>query len=503
MPNMTATDINSLLNGVQLKVDEDKMQTLMQNVLTGYITYAATDPTTDISSLPTAFETYLSSDSGKAVVKEQLMKIITSGSVTSISQDTMNNASQAIMTGFMQYALMNGLDITDTSKLGDYFQAYAATPAGSALVDEQMDLILTEALNNVKITDEQMSGFTTALITGYIAYAQQNALPDPTKISSSFTQYMNTPEAQALITTGAMDAINMDEIEAVIASNMNGLTAEMAAQMGGAMESVFAQVADVLGDNIQKAMEDTFSDSEDIFTIDEDAFAEAFQVNMDEKQMQSFLAEMMSTGVSSADKNLSDFGYCAEEDISSITIYPKDFESKDAIVAIINDYNAREKEAGNDGITYTDIVGALMKSVTRIVNTISYVLIAFVAISLVVSSIMIGVITYISVLERRKEIGILRAMGASKSNIAQVFNAETVITGFLAGSMGVGISLLLLIPANIIIHTIGETDAINAQLPPLAGIILILLSVVLTLIGGLIPSKTASKQDPVTALRTE
>ena len=144
-----------------------------------------------------------------------------------------------------------------------------------------------------------------------------------------------------------------------------------------------------------------------------------------------------------------------------------------------------------------------MKSVTRIVNTISYVLIAFVAISLVVSSIMIGVITYISVLERRKEIGILRAMGASKGNIAQVFNAETVITGFLAGSMGVGISLLLLIPANIIIHTIGETDAINAQLPPMAGIILILLSVVLTLIGGLIPSKTASKQDPVTALRTE
>jgi ABC-type antimicrobial peptide transport system permease subunit len=295
----------------------------------------------------------------------------------------------------------------------------------------------------------------------------------------------------------------MDEIEAVIASNMNGLTAQMAAQMGGAMESVFAQVADVLGDNIQKAMEDTFSDSEDLFTVDEDAFAEAFQLNMDEKQMQSFLAEMMSTGVSSADKNLSDFGYCAEEDISSITIYPKDFESKDAIVEIINNYNAREKEAGSDGITYTDIVGALMKSVTRIVNTISYVLIAFVAISLVVSSIMIGVITYISVLERRKEIGILRAMGASKGNIAQVFNAETVITGFLAGSMGVGISLLLLIPANIIIHTIGETDAINAQLPPMAGIILILLSVVLTLIGGLIPSKTASKQDPVTALRTE
>ena len=154
-------------------------------------------------------------------------------------------------------------------------------------------------------------------------------------------------------------------------------------------------------------------------------------------------------------------------------------------------------------ISYTDIVGALMKSVTKIVNTISYVLIAFVAISLVVSSIMIGVITYISVLERRKEIGILRAMGASKMNVAQVFNAETVITGFLAGFLGVGISLILLIPGNYLIHTIGDTQAVNAALPLWAGAALIVLSIILTLIGGIIPSKTASKQDPVTALRSE
>ena len=191
--------------------------------------------------------------------------------------------------------------------------------------------------------------------------------------------------------------------------------------------------------------------------------------------------------------------------MSSITIYPKDFESKDKIVKIIEDYNKAAEEAKDEdkSITYTDIVGALMKSVTKIINTISYVLIAFVAISLVVSSIMIGVITYISVLERRKEIGILRAMGASKMNVAQVFNAETVITGFLAGILGVGISLILLIPGNYLIHKIGETEAVSAALPPLAGIALIVLSVILTLIGGIIPSRTASKQDPVTALRTE
>ena len=163
------------------------------------------------------------------------------------------------------------------------------------------------------------------------------------------------------------------------------------------------------------------------------------------------------------------------------------------------------EDAGEEDkkITYTDIVGALMKSVTKIINTISYVLIAFVAISLVVSSIMIGVITYISVLERRKEIGILRAMGASKHNVAQVFNAETMITGFLAGIFGVGLSLLALIPINAIIHKLAEGNDVSAVLPWQAAIILVVLSIILTLIGGIIPSKTASRQDPVTALRTE
>lgn len=154
-------------------------------------------------------------------------------------------------------------------------------------------------------------------------------------------------------------------------------------------------------------------------------------------------------------------------------------------------------------ISYTDVVGTLMSSVTDIVDTISYVLIAFVAISLVVSSIMIGVITYISVLERKKEIGILRAIGASKRNISQVFNAETFIIGLCAGLIGIGLSLLLLIPGNMIIHHVADNTSVNAVLPPVPAVILIALSVVLTLIGGLIPSKKAAKSDPVTALRTE
>ena len=149
------------------------------------------------------------------------------------------------------------------------------------------------------------------------------------------------------------------------------------------------------------------------------------------------------------------------------------------------------------------MVGTLMSSVTEIVDTISYVLVAIVAISLVVSSIMIGVITYISVLERRKEIGILRAIGASKHNISQVFNAETFIIGLCAGVIGIGLTLLLLIPGNALIHSLAGTTDINASLPAVSGAILIGLSVVLTLIGGLIPSRKAAKSDPVAALRSE
>ena len=161
-----------------------------------------------------------------------------------------------------------------------------------------------------------------------------------------------------------------------------------------------------------------------------------------------------------------------------------------------------EKTDEDKVISYTDYVGTLMSSVTDIINVISYVLIAFVAISLVVSSIMIGVITYISVLERKKEIGILRAIGASKHNISQVFNAETFIIGLLAGVLGIVITLLLLIPGNMLIHNIGTTN-VSAQLPVMGAVILITLSVILTLIGGLIPSRKAAKSDPVTALRSE
>ncbi len=190
---------------------------------------------------------------------------------------------------------------------------------------------------------------------------------------------------------------------------------------------------------------------------------------------------------------------------ASINFYAKDFESKEKIEAFIADYNAKAEAEGRnaDKLEYSDLVGTMMSSVTIIVDAISYVLIAFVSISLVVSSIMIGIITYISVLERTKEIGILRAIGASKKDISRVFNAETLIIGFAAGAIGILSTLVLCLPINLILRAVTDMENIRAVLPVAAAFILVAISMGLTLIAGLIPSRIASKKDPVVALRSE
>jgi len=197
-------------------------------------------------------------------------------------------------------------------------------------------------------------------------------------------------------------------------------------------------------------------------------------------------------------------GVANEDEPSSIVFYPIDFKAKESITDIIERYNNEAQKAGEDErvITYTDYVGILMSSVSTIINVISYVLIAFVAVSLVVSSIMIGVITNISVLERTKEIGVLRSIGASKRDIARVFNAETLIIGFISGVLGLGITELLIIPINAIIYKLGGIRNV-AALPWKGAVILLVISMLLTLIAGLIPSRAAARKDPVVALRTE
>lgn len=230
------------------------------------------------------------------------------------------------------------------------------------------------------------------------------------------------------------------------------------------------------------------------------AMLDSYLENPKDEEMLSIYDNYIDVG--SYDDNMKNFGYLSLGAPSSISIYADTFEDKDSISDCIDKYNKDVKD-DKDKITYTDYVALLMSSITTIINVITYVLIAFVAVSLIVSSIMIGIITYISVLERTKEIGILRAIGASKKNISQVFNAETFIIGLFSGMIGIGITCLLLLPINAIIHAVTDSTNVNAFLPVQSGIILIVLSVILTLIGGFIPAKKAAKKDPVAALRSE
>lgn len=300
--------------------------------------------------------------------------------------------------------------------------------------------------------------------------------------------------------------------EQLAAPGINVLTGEAFGAEDGEssfhMESLFTINEDVLQEAISadpQAMDPTSAAPGEAFHLDPDVVASAIEMNMNEEELTELIRSMMAAEDASLDGNLRSFGYAAWDKPSQVDIYPVNFESKESITQILDAYNNRMTGNGQEEkvISYTDLVGTMMSSVTEIINTISYVLVAFVAISLVVSSIMIGVITYISVLERKKEIGILRAIGASKGNISQVFNAETFIVGLCAGLIGIGMTLLLLIPGNAVIHSLAGSTDINAALPWANAIILILLSVALTLIGGLIPSRKAAKSDPVAALRAE
>ena len=242
------------------------------------------------------------------------------------------------------------------------------------------------------------------------------------------------------------------------------------------------------------------------FNVDANKLTSAFNFELDEEELARLMNAFSDPNRErSADSNLHALGYADRSQPTSISVYMVDFTAKERFLAFIDGYNRDMEESGREEmvINYTDMTGVLMSSVKTIVDSVSYVLIAFVAVSLIVSSIMIGIITYISVLERTKEIGVLRAIGASKKNISQVFNAETFIIGLCSGAIGVGITLALLPPINAIIHALTEATDINAQLPVVSAVVLVVLSMLLTIIGGLIPSRKAANRDPVIALRSE
>lgn len=512
LPETGTMDLGEMLGKLDISISSEGFAKMAESLMEGYQLYVKDHPEADYSGLLESFQNYLTSDSAKTIMKESVVNIIKESGAMTVSSSELSSLFEGLKEEFAASVAEQNFQNVD-----EFYNALVSFMGTNPTAVQKFNQLLEGKMGNITVTDDQMTALAQEIMKGYYDYAQAGNGPDPSKIGEYFLDYLQTEDAQNRLAEGLAGTVDMGNVESqltqvvenymrnAMSSYGNAVSQALSAQISSAMQQMMSQLAGGMGTAMSQAMANVGSSLENAMNIDGDAFADAFQMNMTGDQLTELMMSMNSGDSASYENNLATLGYVDFDVPSGIDIYPKDFESKEQVVKILDDYNSKMEEEGKEEqvITYTDVVGTLMSSVTDIIDIISYVLIAFVAISLVVSSIMIGVITYISVLERKKEIGILRAIGASKGNISQVFNAETFIIGFCAGAMGIIISLLLLIPGNALIHYLAGTDAVNAVLPVRPAVILILLSVVLTLIGGLIPSRKAAKSDPVTALRTE
>ena len=386
----------------------------------------------------------------------------------SVSEDALQSLMKKIMNGYKRYIIGNG--ILNLDKIG--FSSY--------MESDQFKQLLSESMGDLLDTTGLQEQFTASL--------QQNLQGIMTSYLQSYSEQLSQKLGEALQTK--LTAAIQTQMSTVMQQLMTQLTTQFSQQIQSAIQNNIAQLS---------------SQVEDALKIDPTVFQSAVQVNMSTDDLVDLVKMNLQSSTTSYGSVLGALGYSDYAKPGSIWIYPKSFEAKNRIVDSLNAYNAAMRAQGEEDkvIVFSDTVGTLMSAVTKIVDMVSNVLVAFVAISLVVSSIMIGVITYISVLERRKEIGILRAIGASKHNVSEVFNAETFIIGMCSGVIGVGLCLLLLIPGNMLIHSIAGTTSVTAVLPPKAALVLIVLATLLTILGGLIPARSAAKCNPVTALRSE
>ena len=386
----------------------------------------------------------------------------------SVSEDALQSLMKKIMNGYKRYIIGNG--ILNLDKIG--FSSY--------MESDQFKQLLSESMGDLLDTTGLQEQFTASL--------QQNLQGIMTSYLQSYSEQLSQKLGEALQTK--LTTAIQTQMSTVMQQLMTQLTTQFSQQIQSAIQNNIAQLS---------------SQVEDALKIDPTVFQSAVQVNMSTDDLVDLVKMNLQSSTTSYGSVLGALGYSDYAKPGSIWIYPKSFEAKNRIVDSLNAYNAAMRAQGEEDkvIVFSDTVGTLMSAVTKIVDMVSNVLVAFVAISLAVSSIMIGVITYISVLERRKEIGILRAIGASKHNVSEVFNAETFIIGMCSGVIGVGLCLLLLIPGNMLIHSIAGTTSVTAVLPPKAALVLIVLATLLTILGGLIPARSAAKCNPVTALRSE
>ena len=460
---------------------------------------------------------------GEAFGSDDALSSFDLASLFTIDTDQLQNAFQFDASA-LNFDLSGAFDLT-----GDSFDLSSVLDPGSfdlnfdTLGDlgEMPELDLSEAFSglDLSISSDALEGLLKKVFDGYKNYVIGNGILNLDKIS--FSAYLQSEAFQQLMADSMQDLVDTDALTAqlsaamqqamqtVMAQYSSQITAALQTQLRTAMESAMGTMMTQMSSRIQSALTENIaklsSQMENALKIDANAFQNAIQIHTSEDDLTELMKSSMLSSTATYDSNLQSFGYADLDAPSQISIYPTDFDHKASVVAKLDAYNDAMSAQGADEkvIHYTDLVGTLMTSVTEIINMISNMLVAFVSISLVVSSIMIGVITYISVLERRKEIGILRAIGASKWNISEVFNAETFIIGLCSGVMGVVLSEILLIPGNLLIRKVSGSASVTAVLPLGAAAVLILLATVLTILGGFIPAKSASKCDPVKALRAE
>ena len=431
---------------------------------------------------------------------------------------------------FMKAAVDGGLPLRICGIIRPSENASAAAVSGAVGYRRDLAQRYLDLIEESEIVKDQLSRPETDIFTGLpfddgsyaaptilekaAAFREWSAGISPVEQAAIYASIATTPSEEDLRTMaenalGSMDRDMLMSQAAAGAASM-GISEEILTQYLQSLSD--AELQEYFVEAMMEQLRATYTESaaaglENLSTAELAALFQRQITVMEDKDLAALYDSYVPAVVSSStlDANLSLLGYNDRSQPSTVTIYAPTFEDKDAVVEIIREYNRRMAEEGHEEkvIRYTDYVGLLMSSVTTIINAISYVLVAFVSISLVVSSIMIGIITYISVLERTREIGILRAIGASKKDIARVFNAETAIVGFCAGAMGILVTVLLNIPISLIVQHITGIPYLRSLLPWAAGVILVCISIVLTLISGLIPSGVAARKDPVEALRTE
>ncbi len=414
---------------------------------------------------------------------------------------------------------LSGLDI-DLSGVGkdiDFSDIMAKAPAPD----------FSGIFDGLELTPEQMQQvgmLANQLFEGFLQSDQFRALTpedlkDTSKLAAAFSAYLESDTAAQQI-LAQLKALGGDALAERLQQAMTDYVQKQLAPylqqaMDQVMKAISEQIATTVSsqlkagaaglmDQMATQMSSSFASLASAMHVDASAFANAVHFNMDAEDLSSLMMSYAKASKLTYDNNLTTLGYADEADPISVKIFPRDFEAKERVLDHIDAYNKQVKAAGHDeqAISYTDYMGIIMGSVTDIVNTISLVLIAFVSISLVVSSTMIGIITYISVLERKKEIGILRAIGASKRNVANVFNAETFIEGLIAGVFAIVVVVLVSFPVNAWALAAKQVPNLMS-LPVQDALVLIAISVLLTVVAGLLPARSASKKDPVEALRSD